>query len=311
MSNKIFVQIVLIAFILQIHVFSFRIHHKQSNIYSTIANKVINHSRLQSTLDNQESIPKTTNKEAQAKATKGKSWLKCKPVGAGSMPGQNRFPNDDFKSLVDTNDAWIAKRTGIRSRHVIEKDGSLRELSINSAKQALQNSNINPLDIDLVIVATTTPDDLFGDAASIAFGIGATNAAGFDLTAACSGFVFGLITAGQFLNSGAYSKVLVVGSDALTRFLDWSDRGTCILFGDGSGAVVLEATENIDDSGILGFALHSDGSGYNNLQLPFVSKFEELNNEAKTIVDQGSYGKMKMNGAEVYKFAVNKVSEIF
>lgn len=130
------------------------------------------------------------------------------------------------------------------------------------------------------------------------------------MTAACSGFLYGMVTASQFLNSGAYKKVLVIGADALTRFLDWNDRGTCILFGDGSGAVVMESTDNVEDSGVLGFALKSRGAGYENLQLRFKDNYQKLENEAENVVNKGCYGKMGMNGPEVYKFAVNAVPEI-
>lgn len=175
------------------------------------------------------------------RAVKGKSWLRVRPVGVGAAPGQSVIPNDAFETLVDTNDAWITKRTGIHRRHVIEKGSSLRELAIQSAKEALASAQLEGKDIDLVIMATSSPDDLFGDAPSVAAAIGATGAAAFDLTAACSGFVFGLVTASQFIQSGAYKRVLLIGADALTRFLDWSDRGTCILFGDGAGAMVSES----------------------------------------------------------------------
>lgn len=223
------------------------------------------------------------------------------------MAGQESLPNSIFESLVDTNDKWISKRTGIRNRHVIKEGSSLKDLAIESAKQALESSGVAGEDIDLVIYASSTPDDLFGDAPGIAMAIGASKAAAFDLTAACSGFVYGMVTASQFLHSGTYKKVLVVGGDALTRYLDWTDRGTCILFGDGSGAVVMEATDSAEESGMLGFALHSDGTRGCNLRLPYNNKFEALSNEAGSVVDQGSYGKMYMNGAEVYKFAVSEV----
>jgi 3-oxoacyl-[acyl-carrier-protein] synthase-3 len=221
------------------------------------------------------------------------------------------MPNDAFETLVDTSDAWISKRTGIRRRHILEEGSSLRAIAVLSAKEALASSGVNPLDIDLVIVATSTPDDLFGDAASVASALGASKAAAFDLTAACSGFLYGLVTASQFMHTGAYKKVLVVGADALTRFLDWSDRGTCILFGDGAGAMVLEATDTDEESGLLGFALHSDGERYPNLRLGFKSQFSALGNAQQSVVDQGNYGKMFMNGAEVYKFAVNEVNRSF
>mmetsp|Transcript_40891 Transcript_40891/g.41764 ORF Transcript_40891/g.41764 Transcript_40891/m.41764 type:complete len:404 (+) Transcript_40891:146-1357(+) len=253
---------------------------------------------------------KTSIAAARAKSTPGKSWMKCKTLGVGSSAGKNMMPNDSFETLVDTNDKWISKRTGIRNRHIIEQGSSLRQISIASAQEALENAKVDPREIDLVIVATSSPDDLFGDAGSIATALGASNAAGFDLTAACSGFLFGVVTASQFLHTGTYKRVLVIGADALTRFLDWSDRGTCILFGDGAGAIVMEGVESEEESGLLGFALHSNGEGYCNLQLPFISDYKELKNEQKSVVDQGQYGKMTMNGAEVYKFAVNVVPEI-
>lgn len=252
-----------------------------------------------------EKTPITT---ARARARAGKSWIKCKPIGVGAMAGQTVIPNESFQSLVDTSDAWISKRTGIKNRHTISEGSSLRELSITSATEALKNANVNGEDIDLVIVATSSPDDLFGDAASVALAIGATKAAAFDLTAACSGFLFAVVTASQFLQTGAYKKIVVVGADALTRFIDWSDRSTCILFGDGAGAVVLEATSSEEDSGLLGFSLHSNGEGYCNLDLKYNSNFSPLANEDKTVVDQGKYGYLRMNGAEVYKFAVNSVN---
>jgi len=260
--------------------------------------------------DTPQEITKTTIEEAMGRATKGKSYVKCKPIGIGACPGQNVMPNEAFVSLVDTSDKWISKRTGIRKRRVIEEGKSLRDISKEAAVEALANAGVDAEDIDLIIVATSSPDDLFGDAASIASMLGATNAAGFDLTAACSGFLYGLVTASQFMHSGAYNKVLLIGADALTRFLDWEDRGTCILFGDGAGAMVLEATESESEAGLLGFSLRSDGEGYCNLQLPFKQKFDALDNDDKTVVDQGAYGKMFMNGAEVYKFAVSQVPEV-
>ena len=139
------------------------------------------------------------------------------------------MPNDDFVSLVETSDKWITKRTGIRRRHMIAKSDSnqnsgLRDIASQSGIAALENAGVDPKEIDLVIVATSSPDDLFGDAASVASAVGATNAAAFDITAACSGFLYGMVTASQFMHSGAYQKVLVVGADALTRFLDWSGK---------------------------------------------------------------------------------------
>ena len=255
-------------------------------------------------------VDKTKLSDALANSKKGKSWLKCRPIGIGAFAGQEIVKNQAFESLVDTNDEWISKRTGIRNRHVIGAGSSLRELAIESAKRSLISCGVEAIDIDLVIVATSSPDDLFGDAASIASAIGASKAAAFDLTAACSGFVYALVTASQFMHTGAYKRVLIVGADALTRFIDWKDRSTCILFGDGSGAMVLEASDTIEEAGLLGFALHSDGDRYANLQLKWKSDFQELGNTDKNIVDKGVYGKLGMNGPEVYKFAVNEVPDV-
>jgi 3-oxoacyl-[acyl-carrier-protein] synthase-3 len=266
------------------------------------------YTRLSASIEN-ESPPKTDPETARKKSTAGKSWIKCRPIGVGACAGQADLPNGAFETLVDTSDKWIVKRTGISNRRIIQS-GGLRDIATESAKQALADAGVDGGDIDLVIVATSSPDDMFGDAASVAKAVGAHKAAAFDLTAACSGFVFGMVTAGQFMHTGAYKKILLVGADALTRFLNWEDRGSCILFGDGSGAVVMEATDSIEDSGLLGFALHSDGDGYCNLQLKWDSQFTELTNEQKTVVDKGQYVPMTMNGAEVYKFAVSRVSEV-
>jgi len=150
-------------------------------------------------------VKRFTNEKAQSLAKAGKSWLKVKAVGIGACAGQVEMPNEVFETLVDTNDAWIGKRTGIRKRRVLKPGVGVREIAIESAKESLLNANINPLEIDLVIVATSSPDDLFGDAASVASAIGATKAAAFDLTAACSGFLFGVVTASQFIHTGLFN----------------------------------------------------------------------------------------------------------
>lgn len=267
-------------------------------------------------VDNTPVPSKTSVEVAQKRAVKGKSFMRCKPIGIGAKPGQQVMQNQDFEKLVETSDAWISKRTGIRRRHILAANSTLREISIQAANDALHSAGIEGKDIDLVIVCTSSPDDLFGDAASLASAIGANKAAAFDLTAACAGFLYGLVTASQFMHSGTYRRVLLVGADALTRFLDWSDRGTCILFGDGAGAMVLEATDSDHDAGLLGFALHSNGEGYHNLRLPFKPDFKPPKEtdaattatDVGTLVDKGNYADMYMNGAEVYKFAVSVVS---
>jgi len=150
---------------------------------------------------------------------------------------------------------------GISQRRILPSGGQIRGLAATAAARALESAGLEGKDIDLVILATSSPDDLFGDATSVAAAVGATGAVAFDLTAACSGFLFGVVSASQFLHSGCYKNALVVGADALSRWVDWEDRNSCILFGDGAGAVVLTAAEGEADSGLLGFAMHSDGTG--------------------------------------------------
>ena len=141
--------------------------------------------------------------------------------------------NDDLAKLVETNDEWIRTRTGIGKRHVISGDETLTSLAAEASLGALKMANVNPEDIDLIIVATSSPDDLFGSACLLQSAIGAKGALAYDLTAACSGFVVGLVNGMHFIRGGGYKNVLVVGADVLSRYVDWRDRGTCILFGDG------------------------------------------------------------------------------
>lgn len=200
----------------------------------------------------------------------GTGPLNCRPIGIGSATPRTIVTNVDLEDVVETSDDWIKTRTGISQRHVLthpkgdESDESIKTLSIQAAKNALEMSGLDAMDIDLVIVATSSPDDIFGDAPTVASAIGAKNAFAYDLTAACSGFMFGTVTAGQFLhNSGnTVNNAIVVGADALTRWVDWDDRNTCILFGDGAGAMVLTASE---ETGILGGAAHSNGEGSKDL----------------------------------------------
>ena len=210
--------------------------------------------------------------------------------------------NADMAKLVDTTDEWIAERTGIRSRH-IAADGELTsDLGLAAAKQALVRSGIDPGDIDLIICATATPDRTFpATAVRIQAGLGITHGAAFDLQAVCSGFVFALTTADNFLRTGQFKRALVVGAETFSRILDWSDRGTCVLFGDGAGAVVLEAQPQKGgrgDRGILATRIRSDG------------RYEEL-----LYVDGGpgstkTTGHLRMNGREVFRHAVQKISGV-
>jgi 3-oxoacyl-[acyl-carrier-protein] synthase-3 len=206
---------------------------------------------------------------------------------------------------VETSDEWIVSRTGIRQRHLATPAESLADLATQAAVQAIAMSGLTPLDLDLIILATSTPDDLFGTASIIQAKLGAPQAVAFDLTAACSGFVFGLVTAAQFIRTGAYQTVLLIGADVLSRWVNWRDRRTCVLFGDGAGAVVLQA--NATDR-LLGFELRSDGSQNHSLNLAYQPQPQPLVDSVT--IAQGSFHPITMNGQEVYRFAVRRVPEV-
>jgi 3-oxoacyl-[acyl-carrier-protein] synthase-3 len=193
--------------------------------------------------------------------------MNCRPIGIGSAVPDTIITNLELESVVETNDEWIQSRTGISQRHVLTGDESLRTLGAKAAQRALDMAGISAADLDLIICATSSPDDMFGDATAIAAEIGCTkDCVGFDLTAACSGFLLGSVTAGQFLSCPGTSMkyVLVVGADALSRWVDWDDRNSCILFGDGAGAMIV-TNEGDGESGLLGFSAHSNGEGYKDL----------------------------------------------
>lgn len=206
-----------------------------------------------------------TRQSTELMVTSGK--MQCRPIGIGSAAPDTIITNLELESVVETNDEWIQARTGIAQRRVLTGDETLRSLGAKAAQQALDMAGISAEDLDMVICATSSPDDMFGDATAIAAEIGCTKAAvGFDLTAACSGFLLGTVTAGQFLSCPGTSmkNVLVVGADALSRWIDWDDRNSCILFGDGAGAMVL-TNEGDEKAGLLGFSAHSNGAGYKDL----------------------------------------------
>lgn len=222
--------------------------------------------------------------------------------GVGAYLPKRVLTNSDLSRIVDTSDEWIRERTGIRARH-IAADGELTsDLGIAAARQALVRAGVDPVDIDLVICATATPDRTFpATAVRIQSELGITKGAAFDVQAVCSGFVFALATADNFLKVGQFKRALVVGAETFSRILDWSDRSTCVLFGDGAGAVVLEAQPQRgtrEDRGILASRLRSDG------------RYEDL-----LYVDGGpgstrTTGYLRMNGREVFRHAVQKISGV-
>jgi 3-oxoacyl-[acyl-carrier-protein] synthase-3 len=222
--------------------------------------------------------------------------IKSKITATGSYLPQKFLTNFDLEKTVDTTNDWIVARTGINKRHIAADDQLTSDIAFEAVKKLLENSKIKAEEIDMIVVATTTPDLTFpATATALQAKIGAKNAFAFDIQAVCSGFVFALNCADNFIKSGQVKNALVVGADILSRIVDWNDRNTCVLFGDGAGAVLLEAT-NDENSGILSCNLHSDGT---------------LNNILKTsggpALDQKA-GFIEMAGKEVFKHAVEKMS---
>ena len=228
-------------------------------------------------------------------------------MGSGSSSPKRTVINEQLGLIVDTNDEWIRTRTGIEARKIISKDETLSGLSINAGMSAIEMAGWEPESIDLILLATSTPDDLFGSAPEIQSQLGARNAVAFDLTAACSGFLFALITASQFLKNGSMKRALVIGADQLSSWVDWKDRRTCVLFGDGAGAIALEST-NLENNGLIDYQMRSDGARGESLNLKKTCTHLPLVNENTFQV--GKYSPIQMNGKEVYKFAVREVPSI-
>ena len=209
-------------------------------------------------------------RQASTTALAAKSGpLQCRPIGIGSAVPTTAVTNVDLEKVVETEDEWIRTRTGISQRHLLTKDETLRGLSVQAAQKALDMAKVTADDLDFVICCTSSPEDMFGDAPAIASELGCgRDTVAFDLTAACSGFLFGTATAGTFLSTNTKQKALVIGADALSRWVDWDDRNTCILFGDGAGAMVLESCPEGEKAGVLAYAAHSNGGGACDLNLP-------------------------------------------
>ncbi|PSP16654.1 MAG: 3-oxoacyl-ACP synthase [Cyanobacteria bacterium QS_8_64_29] len=227
-------------------------------------------------------------------------------TGSGSAAPSTALDNDDLSQIVATSDDWIRPRTGIRERRLAAPEESLTEFAALAAERALTMAGLSAAELDLIVLATSTPDDLFGSASHLQASLGASRAVAFDLTAACSGFVFGLVTAAQFVRTGAYQNVLLVGADLLSRWLDWTDRSTCVLFGDGAGAAVVRARSDGED-GLLGFEICSDGTQCDALTLSCAPKPRSLLGNVR--VGSGHYQAIAMQGRDVYRFAVAQVPE--
>lgn len=225
-------------------------------------------------------------------------------TGIGKYAPECVVTNDDIAKIVDTNDEWIVSRTGIKERRVVSGDESASSLAIKAAKDAIAFAGINAEDIDLIITATSMPDALYpSTACEVQGGIGATKAVAFDVVAACSGLIYGLSIARNFIMTGAYKNVLLIGVDIHSRFVDWTDRSTCVLFGDAAGALVLQRAEDgIND--ILAVDLNADGTKSGELKIPLNGKNCPL---AEPNTERNQY--VHMNGREIYKFAVKVVPD--
>jgi 3-oxoacyl-[acyl-carrier-protein] synthase-3 len=225
-------------------------------------------------------------------------------TGCGAAAPTTVVLNDELAQVVDTSDEWISSRTGIRQRHVCHDRESLVDIAAQAALQALEMAGVAAADVDAIVLATSSAEDLFGSACQIQAQLGAVNAVAFDLTAACSGFVFGVVTAAQYLRTGAFQNVLVIGADFLSRWVDWHDRNTCVLFGDGAGAVLMQAAP---EDRLLGFEIKSDGTRNACLNLAFQPELREL--LPGVTLTQGKYQYITMNGREVYRFALDRVPD--
>jgi 3-oxoacyl-[acyl-carrier-protein] synthase-3 len=224
-------------------------------------------------------------------------------LGCGSYLPEQVVTNAQLAARIDTSDEWIVQRTGIRERHIAAEGEFTSHLAIRAAQAALADAGLDAQAIDLIVLATSTPDNTFpATAVAVQHGLGINHGAAFDLQAVCSGFVFALATADNFLRTGAFKRALVIGAETFSRILDWTDRGTCVLFGDGAGAVVLEAQEQpgvaATDRGIVTTHLRSDGR-----------------HKAKLFVDGGpsstqTVGHLRMEGREVFKHAVGMITDV-
>lgn len=222
--------------------------------------------------------------------------------GVGGYLPARVVTNADLEALVDTSDQWITARTGIRKRHIVADGELTSSMGAAAAKAALADAGLEPDDIDLIILATSTPDQTFpASAVTIQAELGITHGAAFDVQAVCSGFVFALSTADNYLKSGQFNRALVIGAEAFSRILDWEDRSTCVLFGDGAGAVVVEAQKlnGVDtERGILATCLRSDGR--------YRDKLYVDGGPSST----GTVGHLRMDGPEVFRHAVTKISQV-
>lgn len=231
--------------------------------------------------------------------------MRARIIGTGSAVPDKVLTNFDLEKMVDTSDEWITTRTGIKERRIAGEGEYTSTFATRAAERALEMAGIKADELDLVIVGTVTPDFPFpATSCLVQNNIKAVNAAAFDVTAACSGFLYGLSVAEKFIRTGTVKKALVIGAEVLSRIIDWSDRNTCLLFGDGAGAVVVEACEG--DNGVLSTHIHSDGSFWELLYLPACGSRNPATQKA--VDDKLVY--LTMQGNEVFKLAVRAMGEV-
>ncbi|MCU1298341.1 MAG: 3-oxoacyl-(acyl-carrier-protein) synthase 3 [Acidobacteriaceae bacterium] len=231
---------------------------------------------------------------------------RAKISALGTYVPPRLLTNADLEKMVETNDQWIQERTGIRERHIVEKGVATSDLAVEAAKKALAKRGIAPTDLDAIMIATVTPDMLFPSTACLVqHKLGAKGAWGFDLSAACSAFVYALQTGTQFIETGAHKKVMVIGADVMSSIIDYTDRATCVIFGDGAGAVILEAAED-DSTGMIDFIHEVDGSGGCSLYMPGGGSLNPATHET---VDKKMHF-VHQDGGAVFKYAVRKMAEL-
>ncbi len=231
--------------------------------------------------------------------------MRSKIISTGSYLPEKILTNKDLEKIVDTSDEWITQRTGIRVRHIADKE-TTSDLAYKAALEAIDSANVDPLEIDAIIVATVTPDmPLPATALFVQEKLGAKNAFAFDINAACSGFMYALSIADSYIKNNLAKKILVIGAEVLTNMIDWQDRSTCVIFGDGAACVLLDATEN-EDEGILSMKLHSDGK-YTDLMI--VEAPGSYKPCSKDVIDNRDIY-VKMKGNETFKMAVRHIVEV-
>ena len=232
--------------------------------------------------------------------------IRAKISALGTYVPPRLLTNEDLEKMVETSHDWIVERTGIRERHIVEKGMATSDLAVEAAKAALEQRGITPSDLEAILVATVTPDMFFPSTACLVqHKLGAKNVWGFDLSAACSAFVYALQTGAQFISTGAHKKVMVIGADVMSSIIDYTDRATCVIFGDGAGAVILEPAED-DSLGLIDFIHEIDGSGACALYMPGGGSLHPATRE--TVEKKMHY--VHQDGQTVFKYAVKKQAEL-